>query len=239
MAQEHLASNNGILSGFVSYSGGEVGSIDGYIALPNDRKAHPGVILIQEWWGIEPHIQELTQRLAREGYVVLAPDLFHGKVATEPDEAMKATMALNRDAAVAEVRSGIDYLQRREDVLPKQVGVVGFCMGGLLVWRIAELENGELAAIAPFYAAHYHPSAEDIARVSAPALVVWGQQDASISAQDRQHITQLLQQQGKTHQALVYPAGHAFMNDRHGDYNQPSAEQAWSALLAWFKQYLR
>jgi carboxymethylenebutenolidase len=229
--------HNGTSSSVVSYHV-DGGSVDGYLALPNDGKSHPGVILIQEWWGIEPHIKELTDRLAREGYIVLAPDLYHGTVPAEPNDAAKAAMSLNYAAAVDEIRHGIDYLQSRDDVTPKQVGVVGFCMGGTLAWRTAELENGEVAAVAPFYAGRYSPGEQDIAKVTAPVLIVWGEHDHSISPGDRGRITQLLRQQSKTHKVLLYPAGHAFMNDRHASYDRSSAERAWSELLAWFKQYL-
>jgi carboxymethylenebutenolidase len=237
MTEQHLEDKNGIAAGFVDYAGNG-NTIDGYLARPTDGRPHPGVILIQEWWGIDAHIKELTERLAGEGYVVLAPDLYHGKVAQEPDEAMKITMTFNQDQAIAEIRQAIDYLQSRDDVQPKQLGVTGFCMGGRLVWRVAELENGELAAIAPFYAGRYNPSVEDIRKVTAPALVVWGEQDQSIPADQREHITRLLEQEGKVHQIRIYPAGHAFLNNYHPTYNAEAAQQAWSELLAWFKQYL-
>jgi carboxymethylenebutenolidase len=89
------------------------------------------VILIQEWWGIEPHVQDLTECLARVGYVVLAPDLYHGRVVTEPDEAEKAMMALNKDVAVDEIIQAIGYLRGRSEVQPKQLGLSGFCRGNL------------------------------------------------------------------------------------------------------------
>jgi carboxymethylenebutenolidase len=237
MPTDQHSGGHGILAGFVSYSGDD-GGLDGFLAEPNDGRSHPGVVLIQEWWGIEPHIKELAERLASEGYVVLAPDLYHGEVVTEPDEAQKAVMKLNLEAAVQEIRHGIDYLQRRDDVSPKQAGLVGFCLGGLLAWHVAELENGELAAVAPFYAAGYQPSAADISRVTAPALIIWAEQDPSVSPQEREYITQLLQQLGKTYATGIYPAGHAFMNDQHDSYDKSSAEQAWSELLTWFNRHL-
>jgi len=237
MAQDNLQEQNGVRSGFVSYSANG-GTVDGYLARPADTAAHPGVILIQEWWGIEPHIKELAERLARQGYVVLAPDLYHGQIAQEPNEAAKQMMALNRDAAVKEIGKGIDYLQSQGNIQPQKVGVVGFCMGGLLAWKVAEMENGEVAAVAPFYAGYYQPTAGDIKKVTAPALVVWGERDGSIPPDQRQRITQLLQQEGKTHKILAYPVGHAFMNDTHGDGDEQSSQQAWGELLAWFKHYL-
>ncbi len=232
-----MTEHENLLAGFVSYMGDGDDS-DGYLASPNDGASHPGVVLIQEWWGIEPHIKELSERLARSGYIVLAPDLYHGSVVAEPDEAMKAAMSLNQDAAVEEIRQSIDYLQSRDDVSPKKVGVVGFCMGGLLAWRVAELDNSEIAVVAPFYAGGFHPTSDETNKVTAPTLVVWGEQDASITPEDREHITSLLQRQGKTYAIRTYPAGHAFMNDRHDSYDASAAAQAWSELLSWLKRYL-
>ena len=102
MAGEQRARRQGVSSGVVSFTGNG-GTLDGYLARPDDGQAHPSVILVQEWWGIQPHIQDLTERLAPAGYVVLAPDLYHGQVVTEPDEANKASMALNKEKAVDEI----------------------------------------------------------------------------------------------------------------------------------------
>jgi carboxymethylenebutenolidase len=237
MAGEPLEEHNSISSGFVSFAGNGT-TLDGYLTHPSDGQAHPGVILIQEWWGIEPHVQDLTERLARAGYVVLAPDLYHGRVVTEPDEAEKAMMALNKDVAVDEIIQAIGYLRSRSEVQPKQLGLTGFCMGGFLTWRAAERAGGELAAIAPFYAGSYKPTAEDIRLCHAPALVIWGSADASIPASQREHIIDLLTQENKTFKAIIYPAGHAFMNDQHPTHNKAAAEDAWTELLGWFGRYL-
>jgi carboxymethylenebutenolidase len=237
MAQGDLQERNGVRSGIVTY-GTNGGTVDGYLARPADNAAHPGVILIQEWWGIEPHIKEMAERLARQGYAVLAPDLYHGQVAQEPNEAMKHMMALNRDAAVKEISKGIDYLQTQGNIAPNKVGVVGFCMGGHLAWTVAEREDGEIAAVAPFYAGYYQPTADDIKKVTAPVMVVWGEQDDSIPLEQRQRIVQLLQQEGQTYKALTYSAGHAFMTDQHDAHDAAAAQAAWNELLSWFKQYL-
>ncbi|MGH2461580.1 MAG: dienelactone hydrolase family protein [Chloroflexota bacterium] len=231
----------GVVAELVRYSAHGVAGLtelEGFLARPNDGTPHPGVIVIQEWWGLEPHIKSVAERLADAGYVALAPDLYHGKIATEPNEAQKAMMAFNLDQAVDEIQQAIDYLQGRDDVQPKKVGVVGFCMGGRLTWRVAERENGELAAIAPFYAGGFQPTTADIQKVTAPALVVWGRSDQSIPAAQREHIEKLLRDEGKTYKALVYPAGHAFLNDTHPTYSAAAANEAWSELLAWFSRYL-
>ncbi|HLZ24375.1 MAG TPA: dienelactone hydrolase family protein [Ktedonobacterales bacterium] len=237
MTDDSLTNKGDVSVGTISYRS-DGSTIDGYLARPSDGAAHPGVILIQEWWGIDSHIKELAERLARQGYIVLAPDLYHGKVVHEPDEAGKTMMALNMDNAVTEIRHGIDALQSRDDVAPKKLGIVGFCMGGYLAWKTAEAENGEIAALAAFYGAGYQPTADDIRKITAPVLAQFGDEDASIPEDHRRNIGTLLKQEGKIHKVLVYHAGHAFMNDQHGAGVPEAADQAWAELLAWFKQYL-
>lgn len=233
MAQA-LTSKHGVQAGFI-----HEGGVDGYLARPDDQQPYPGVLLIQEWWGIEPHIQDLTERLAREGYVVLAPDLYHGRVAKEPGEAEKEMMALDKDRAVTEIAAALDHLKAREDVAPKRLGVVGFCMGGLLTWKVAERKHGDIAAIAPFYAGFYEPTVEDIRKMGAPVLAVWGTRDASIPASQRERIVALLEQEGKPHEVVLCDAGHAFMNDQHPTHDAACARQAWEALKGWFAKHLR
>lgn len=232
-----LEARNGILAGTVSY-GNNGGTVDGYLALPNDHQPHPGVVLIQEWWGLDDFVKDMSERLARNGYIVLAPDLYHGKVVHEPNEAEKAMMQLNMGQAVTELSKGLDYLTSRDDVQPKKVGVVGFCMGGTLAWNVAIQNNGKVGAVAPFYAAGFEPKADEIAKVTAPILAVYGDHDPYVPAETRTQIIQTLEQEGKTHKALVYNAGHAFLNPDHGDLVPDAAEQAWNELLAFFKQYL-
>src|SRR5579875_2036052 len=110
-----------------------------FLARPDDETARPGVVLIQEWWGLEPHIKDLAQRLAAEGFVTAVPDLYHGKIATEPDDAQKMVMMLrgNVEKAVREVRGAIDTLVARPEVEPKKVGLIGFCVGGFLTYKTA------------------------------------------------------------------------------------------------------
>lgn len=234
---ESLEAKDGILAGTISY-GNNGGAVDGYLAIPDDHQPHPGVVLIQEWWGIDSHIKELTERVARQGYIVLAPDLYHGKVVHEPNEAEKAMMQLDMPRAVTELSRGLDYLASRGDVQPKKVGVVGFCMGGTLAWNVAIQNNGKVGAVAPFYAAGFEPKADEIAKVTAPILVVFGDHDPWIPAELRTQTEQMLRQEGKTYKALTYNAGHAFMNPEHGDGVPEAAQKAWDELLAFFKQYL-
>src|SRR5579859_2001501 len=100
--------------------------LTGVLVRPEGDAPLPGVVQIQEWWGIEPHVIDVAHRLAAEGFVVLVPDLYHGKVVTEPDEAAKAVMMLaqNRDKALREIQAAVEFLKARPDVAPKQIGVM-------------------------------------------------------------------------------------------------------------------
>src|SRR5579885_1024516 len=104
------------------------GTASGYLATPGEGGAGPGVLVIQEWWGLVDHIKAVADRFAREGFVALAPDLYHGRSTTEPDEAGKLMMTLNMEQAAKELGGAIDELARRSST--EKVGVIGFCMGG-------------------------------------------------------------------------------------------------------------
>lgn len=123
----------------------------GYLAVPS-RGSGPGVVLIQEWWGLVPHIIDLANRLAAEGFVTLAPDLYRGKSTTEPDEAGKRLMALDRERAAKDIAGAAAYLAARSDVTAHTVGAIGFCMGGsLAVWSADASEH--ISTIIGFYPA--------------------------------------------------------------------------------------
>ena len=122
----------GLVAGPVEYPGPDGEVLTGYLARPEGTGPWPALIVLQEWWGLNEHIMDVARRFALEGYVVLAPDLYKGQVATEPNEARKLVMELDMAAAVEEIQSGIDYLLAQETVAGEQVGVTGFCMGGRL-----------------------------------------------------------------------------------------------------------
>ena len=120
----------------------------GYLSLP-ETGSGPGVIVIQEWWGLVPHIEDVADRFAAEGYLALAPDLYHGQSTTEPDEAQKYMMELRMDEAVQDMTGAVGYLRNHEAVEPSKIGCVGFCMGGGLTLYLAS--TGQIAAAVPFY----------------------------------------------------------------------------------------
>src|SRR6266516_3068246 len=136
-----------------------------YVAQPDDNAKHPGVVLIQEWWGIEPHIRDLAHSLAAEGFVVAVPDLFHGKVVTEPDEAQKMVMMIagNIDKAVREIIGALETVKAMPNVEPKKLGLMGFCVGGFMAYTVAS-RYPDLSTVVPFYPGSYDPKPEDVAK---------------------------------------------------------------------------
>src|SRR5512143_310969 len=143
------------------------GTANGYLAVPASGKG-PGVVVIQEWWGLVPHIKDVCDRLATEGFVALAPDLYHGKSTTSPDEAGKLMMALRIDEAERDLRGAANYLLNNASTAGSKVGTVGFCMGGALS-LYAATKNQQVGACVVFYGGH--PNVKpDLPSLQAPVL---------------------------------------------------------------------
>jgi carboxymethylenebutenolidase len=208
----------------------------GYLARPEVDGPHPGVILIMEAAGVNEYVQGTARRLADEGYLVLAPDLYRGKVASSWDEIRPLMEGLSQEQGLGDISACIDYLKEQE-VISDRFGVVGFCMGGRYTWWTA-MRHENLACIAPFYAGRFHPEPDELARVTAPALIFWGSKDQSTPVEDREHILETLTQQGKVFKAVTYPAGHAFMTPGSQSYDEAVVADAWPTLVAWFETYL-
>ena len=139
----------------------------GYLALPETPNGI-GLIVIQEWWGLVPHIKAVVDRFAAAGYVALAPDLYKGTTTKSPDEAQRLFMALNIEQSAQELETAIDYLLKQPDVKTKKLGVVGFCMGGQLA-LLAATTSESVGAVVDFYGVHpnVHP---DFSKLTAPVL---------------------------------------------------------------------
>ncbi len=209
----------------------------GYLALPKGDGPHPGVVMIQEWWGLVGHIKDVADRLAAQGFVVVAPDLYHGESAKEPDEAKKLAMALDRQRAILEIDAAAKYLRGRDDVQPKKIGIVGWCMGGALALSAAA-HSDEFAAVVAFYGRPLE--AADTAKVKAAVLGLYGQEDHGIPVSIVHDFDKELERAGVTHYVHIYAgAGHAFFNDgRPEAYHSEAAADAWGRTLAWFRQHL-
>jgi carboxymethylenebutenolidase len=219
------------------------GNADGYLARPDDQAQHPGVIVIQEWWGINDNIKDISRRFAEAGYVALAPDLYHGKVVLngEPNEAQKAMMALDQAEVAKNLHGAVQALKSRPEVSPKRVGVVGFCMGGRLALVVASQEGTDIGAVAGFYPGGYNPTEDDVKAIQCPVLAIYGDRDDSTPEAQREKFRKYLADNGKTFDMVVYPgAHHAFFNDTRPEvYDAAAAEDAWNRTLAWFSRYLR
>lgn len=211
-----------------------------FIAEPDDNAKHPGMVLIQEWWGIEPHIRDLAQKLAADGFVVAVPDLYHGKIATEPDDAQKMVMMIggNIDKASREIIGALDTVKAMPNVDPKKLGLVGFCVGGLMTYVVAS-RYSDLGAVVPFYGAGYDPTPEEVARVNAPVLAFYGSKDESVPPEQIQKIERMYKAAGKDFTVKVYDAGHAFINPSHGDGNEKAAAEAWPLAVHFLKEKLK
>lgn len=211
-----------------------------FVAEPDDNARHPGIVLIQEWWGIEPHIRQLAQRLAAAGFVVAVPDLYHGKIATEPDEAQKMSMMIrgNVERAVKEIIGALDTVKARPNVEPKKLGLMGFCVGGFMTYYVAS-RYPDLGAVVPFYGAGYDPTPEEVAKVNAPVLAFYGSRDQSVPLEQIRKIERMYKEAGKDITVKVYDAGHAFINPDHGMGNEKAAAEAWPLAVNFLKHHLK
>lgn len=211
-----------------------------YVAQPDDDAKHPGLVLIQEWWGIEPHIRDLAQKLAAEGFVVAVPDLYHGKIVTEPNEAQKMVMMIggNIDKAAREIIGALETVKAMPNVDPKKLGIMGFCVGGMMTFFVAS-RYADLGAVVPFYPGGYDPTPEEVAKVNAPVLAFYGRRDDSIPMEQVDKIEKLYRAAGKDYTAKVYDAGHAFINPDHGMGNEQAAAEAWPLAVNFLKEKLK
>ena len=235
-AVDQSQSTPGVVAATVSYPDGKGGTLTGYLARPAGDDKAPAVIVIQEWWGLNDNTKDIARRFAAEGFVALAPDLYHGQVVSEPNEARKLVMALDMDAAVGEIQAAIDFLLQQQSVAGSKVGLTGFCMGGRLVLMTA-LVDDRLGAAVPWYGGPL--SAEQAGQVKAPILGLYGEQDGGIPAASVRAMQQGLDAAGIANEMVIYPgAQHAFFNDTRPSYHLQAAADAWQRALAWFGKYL-
>ena len=209
----------------------------GYLSKPESGKG-PGVIVIQEWWGLADHIKDIADRFAREGFVALAPDLYHGKTTRSPDEAGKLFMALNIDRAEKDLRGAIQFVLAQQETAGKKVGTVGFCMGGQLS-LYAACANANVGACVNFYGIHpnVHPN---VAGLQAPVLGFFAEKDGSVTPEAARKLEAQLKNAGKQTEFHIYPgAAHAFFNDTRPEvYNANCAKQSWERMLKFFREHL-
>lgn len=210
----------------------------GYLVVPETDTPLPGVVVIQEWWGLDDHIKDVTRRMAAEGFVALAPDLYHGVSTKEPDEARKLVMDLDRPHALKDIQGAVNYLIAHEMVSPKKIGTIGFCMGGGLS-SVMSYTGTNLGAVAVFYGGGAPMTDEMAEKVSVPYLGIYGELDKGIPLETIHSNEALLKKHNKVSEFHIYPeAPHAFFNDTRDAYRESAADDAWNRTLAWYRKYL-
>ena len=205
---------------------------EGYLALPD--QPGPAVVLIQEWWGLVPHIEDVADRLAAEGFAVLAPDLYHGEATTEPDEAGKKLMALDLPRAGRDMAGAATYLLSRGESVGGAAGVVGFCMGGGLAILAATVSDDISTAVGFYPAIYWEGWAPDWSRIRGKHVVMHlAEGDGGSTSERIQETAQAVESAGGTVELHDYPGTeHAFFNDTRSEVHDPAASAlAWSRTL--------
>jgi carboxymethylenebutenolidase len=212
-------------------SNGDTGT--GYLARP-DAGAGLGLLVIQEWWGLVPHIKDVCDRFASEGFTALAPDLYRGETTTEPDEAGKLMMALNLERAGKDLSGAVDWLRTSDAVRGDGIGVVGFCMGGGLALVLGTQRPDAIKAVVPFYGVIPWPQAQpDWSKLTAPVHGHFAALDGFFTPDKVRELETTLRDQGTEADLQVYDGvDHAFFNDTRPEvYDETAAGIAWTRTL--------
>lgn len=210
----------------------------GYLAVPSSGSG-PGVVVIQEWWGLTSHIASITDRLAAAGFVALAPDLYGGATTHDASEAGRLMQELPADRAARDLAGAVDFLLGREEVSSDRVGAVGFCMGGTFVLNLAVQEGGKVGAAVPFYPAGGMP--DDYSNLQAAVLAHFAEQDDFVPIGLADELSsKITAATGKQPEIRRYPAGHAFLNDENllGTYDAAQATKAWDRTVEFLREHL-
>lgn len=209
----------------------------GYLA-PSASGSGPGVIVIQEWWGLVGHIKQVADRFSQAGFTALAPDFYHGKSTSEPDEAGSLMMALEIDQAAKVIHGAVDALLSSPATTGDKVGVVGFCMGGQLSMYAACIDP-RIGSCVNFYG--IHPNVKpDFSRLAGPMLGFFAEHDEYASAEFVSGLDAQLSALSKIHEFTTFPGTHhAFFNsDRPQVFDAVAAEQCWQRMTSFFKENL-
>lgn len=214
------------------------GTADGYLSLPPSGRG-PGLLVLQEWWGLVDHIKQVADRFAEAGYVVLAPDLYRGESAGSPDEAQRLMMALDLPFTAQALRGGAEYLRGLDAVAPSRVGALGFCLGGQLALYAATAHPDVIDAVVDFYGVFNPRVPVDLSALRAPVLAHFGKTDRSIPVERAEGLLAEIGARGVPVEGYLYDAGHAFFNDsRPVVYDEAAAQLAWMRTLDFLQRTL-
>jgi carboxymethylenebutenolidase len=218
------------------------GNASGYLALPPKGRG-PGVLVIQEWWGLDPGIKESTDRLGAAGFVALAPDLYHGELAAhdEMDKASHLMQTLPSERATRDMSAAIDYLASHDAVTSDRIGVVGFCMGGMLAFLIAAHRPDKVKAVVPFYGFPQGAAEPDWSKLTAAISGHMAEHDDYFSPKAARALEAKLRAMGKEVTLKVHEGtGHAFMGPHNalGTLNAALAARIWPEVISFLQSKL-
>jgi carboxymethylenebutenolidase len=212
-------------------------TVRGYLAVPASGRG-PGVLVIQEWWGLVDHIRHVCDRFARQGFVALAPDLYRGESTSDPDEAGRLMMGLEIPRAARDLDAAVGALLNQDAVEGVRLGAIGFCMGGQLA-LFAATRNPRIGAVADYYGVHPNVTL-DLTGLEAAVLGIFAENDASVPPETARKLEADLRAAGKRAQVEIFPGvDHAFFNDARPDvYDAEVAARAFARTLAFFRAEL-
>ncbi|AUX36333.1 MULTISPECIES: dienelactone hydrolase family protein [Sorangium] len=216
----------------------DVAGTKAYLSLPKDAKPPiPGLVVIHEWWGLNEHIKHWTDRLAEDGYAALAVDMYGGKVATTPDDAMAAMKAVDEAKGLEVVRAAHRFLSSDARIAAPRTGSIGWCFGGAWSLKLA-LNEPELDAAVLYYGRLVTDPAQ-LKAIKAPVLGVFGNQDKGIPPEVVNEFDKALHDAGVEHQVLRYDADHAFANPSGERYDTKAAADAWEKVRQFLAAKLK
>ncbi len=209
------------------------GDTTAYVAVPDEPNGK-GVLVIQEWWGVNDHVKDITRRYAEEGFVAIAPDLYRGEVARDADTASKMMHALELDDGIDTIRNAAE--KAREEYGIESLGITGYCMGGTFALRAAALVDGLKAAV-PFYGDI--PEEDVLKKLSVPTMFISGKRDQWISPEKVGELESMAEKHGLPLESVKYDADHAFFNDTRPEvYDEAAAKDAWRKAIEFFNSNL-
>ncbi len=208
----------------------------GYLARPDDNQTYPGVVLIHEWWGLNEQMKNTAEKLAQEGFVVLAVDLYNGEVAMDANRAQELVSQVDANAAVANMRSATQYLANQPDV--SKIASWGYCFGGGQSLNLAL--SGEPLDATVIYYGTLKTDPSDLNVIKWPVMGVFGEEDQSIPVADARQFKTVLDQLGIENQIEIYAnVGHAFANPSNPNYAPAETQDAWTKTVAFLNRNLK
>jgi carboxymethylenebutenolidase len=222
----------------VSYKSGDE-TVKGMLYAPEGKGPLPALVVIHEYWGLNDWVKEQAAKLADQGYVTLAVDLYRGRVATTPDEAHELMRGVPEDRAARDLHAAEEFLQTQSNVKKDRIGSIGWCMGGGYSLNVALQEPALTAAVINY--GHLATDADSLKKINAAILGIFGGQDRGIPVEDVKKFEQALKQQGKKVEIMIYPdAGHAFENpNNQTGYRADDAADAWKRTTSFLEDTLK